>query len=194
MLPPTIDKNDKQAFWLIGVFSIIVFGVIVLLGRYKLEVDLSFDVHIFALVNAILNSVTALLLAAALWAVKSGKYILHKQLMMTALLLSVFFLLSYITHHLLAGDARFGDANHDGNVSPEELAVVGRMRTVYFFILGTHIVLAALILPFILYTAYRALTAEFDKHKKLARITWPLWFYVAVTGPVVYLMISPYYR
>jgi putative membrane protein len=193
MLPPTINKNDKQARWLIGVFSIVVFIVVLLLGRYKLRVDMSFDVHIFALLNAVLNSITAVLLLAALWAVKAHRYLLHKRLMLTALLLSVFFLISYITHHLLAGEARFGDSNHDGIVSPEEIAAVGSMRSVYFFILGTHIVLAAIILPFILFTAYRALIAEFDRHKKLARITWPLWLYVAITGPVVYWMIRPYY-
>lgn len=193
MLPPSINKNDKQARWLIGIFSVVVFIVVLLLGRYKLQVDLSFDVHIFALLNAVLNSITAVLLLAALWAVKAHRYLLHKRLMLTALLLSVFFLISYITHHLLAGEARFGDSNHDGIVSPEEIAAAGSMRSVYFFILGTHIVLAAVILPFILFTAYRALIAEFDRHKKLARITWPLWLYVAITGPVVYWMIRPYY-
>ena len=194
MLPASINKNDKQANWLIGIFSVVVFGVIVILSRYKLEVDLGFDVHIFATFNAWINASTAVLLLAALWAVKNKKYLLHKRLMMTALLLSVLFLVSYIAHHLLAGEAKFGDSNHDGIVSPDELLQVGKTRIVYFFILATHIILAALILPFILFTAYRALTAEFEAHKKLARITWPLWFYVAVTGPVVYCMISPYYR
>jgi putative membrane protein len=194
MLPPSITKNDKRAAWLIGIFSVVVFVIVVLLGRYKLEVNVGFDIHIFALINAFLNATTAVLLVLALYVVKNGNYLLHKKIMMTALVLSVLFLVSYITHHLLAGEARYGDGNHDGIVSPEELALVGNMRPVYFFILGTHIVLAALILPFILYTAYRGLTSEFDKHKKLARITWPLWLYVAVTGPVVYWMISPYYR
>lgn len=194
MLPASINKNDKQARWLIGIFSVVVFGVIVLLSRYKLQVELGFDVHIFAAVNALVNATTALLLLAALWAVKNKKYLLHKRLMMTALVLSVLFLVSYIAHHLLAGEAKFGDSNHDGMVSPDELLAVGKMRMIYFLILVTHIILAAIILPFILFTAYRAMTAEFETHKKLARITWPLWFYVAVTGPVVYWMISPYYR
>jgi putative membrane protein len=194
MLPPSINKNDKRAGWLIGIFSVVVFSVVVLLGRVKLAVDLGFDIHVFALINAVLNATTAVLLLAALYVVKNGRYLLHKRLMMTALTLSVLFLVSYISHHLLAGEAKFGDGNHDGIVTPEEQQLVSNMRLVYYFILGTHILLAALILPFILYTAYRGLTAEFDKHKKLARITWPLWFYVAVTGPVVYWMISPYYR
>jgi putative membrane protein len=94
----------------------------------------------------------------------------------------------------LAGEAKFGDSNHDGLVDEQELMAVGNTRLIYFIILITHIFLAAIILPFILFTAYRALTAEYTLHKKLAKITWPLWLYVAVTGPVVYWMIHPYYR
>jgi putative membrane protein len=194
MLPPAIAKNDRTAKWLIGIFSVVVFTVVVLLSRFKLDIDLGFNVHIFAMINAVINALTAVLLVAALWAVKSKQYILHKRLMMTALILSVVFLVSYIAHHLLAGEAKFGDADHDGIVSQSELAAVSGTRGIYFFILGTHIVLAAIILPFILFTAYRGLTAEFDRHRKLARITWPLWFYVAVTGPLVYWFISPYYH
>ena len=194
MLEASINKNDKKAKWLIGIFSVVVFTAIVLLSRFKLEVDLGFNVHIFATINAFINSAIAILLVAALIAVKNRNYLLHKKLMMVALVLSVFFLVSYIAHHLLAGEAKFGDANHDGIVSDDEKLQVGNIRMVYYIILGTHIILAAIILPFILFTAYRGLTAEFPLHKKIARITWPLWFYVAVTGPVVYWMISPYYR
>ncbi len=193
MLQAAISKNDKKASWLIGIFSVVVFTAVVLLGRVKLELNLGFDVHIFATINAIINSAIAVLLVAALVAVKNKNYQLHKQLMMLALILSILFLVSYIAHHLLAGEARFGDADHDGLLSEEEKLQAGTIRVVYYLILGTHIVLAALILPLILFTAYRALTAEFPAHKKLAKITWPLWFYVAVTGPIVYWMISPYY-
>ncbi len=194
MLKASIEKNDKLAGWLIGIFSVVVFAVVIVLGRVKLEVNLGFDVHVFAMANAFINATIAVLLVAALVAVKQKKYVLHKQLMMTALVLSVMFLLSYIAHHLFAGEAKFGDANHDGLVSEDEILAVGNMRLIYFVILITHIFLAAIILPFILFTAYRALTAEFPAHKKLAKITWPLWFYVAVTGPIVYWMISPYYQ
>jgi putative membrane protein len=194
MLAPSITKNDTKAKWLITIFSIVVFTAVILLGRYKLDVDLGFDVHIFATANAFINSAIAILLVAALIAVKKQNYLLHKRIMLFALILSVLFLVSYIAHHLLAGEAKFGDANHDGFLADEEKLLIANVRGIYYFILGTHILLAALILPFILFTAYRALTAEFPAHKKLARITWPLWFYVAVTGPVVYWMISPYYR
>jgi putative membrane protein len=193
MLQASISKNDKKASWLIGIFSVVVFTAVVLLGRVKLELNLGFDVHIFATINAFINSAIAVLLVAALVAVKNKNYQLHKTLMMLALVLSILFLVSYIAHHLLAGEARFGDTNHDGVLSEEEKLQVGNIRVLYYLILGTHIVLAALILPLILFTAYRALTAEFPAHKKLAKITWPLWFYVAVTGPIVYFMISPYY-
>ena len=193
MLAASISKNDKKANWLIGIFSVVVFTVVVILGKYKLDIHTGFDVHIFAKANAVINSIIAVLLVAALVAVKQQNYLLHKKLMMIALLLSVAFLVSYITHHLLAGEARFGDADHDGLVSDAEKLAVGSVRLIYYIILVSHIFLAAIILPFILFTAYRALTAEYATHKKLAKITWPLWFYVAVTGVVVYWMISPYY-
>lgn len=194
MLKPSIAKNDRLANWLIGIFSLVVFIVVVVLGKFKLEVELGFDVHIFATINAFVNASIALVLVAALVAVKKKNYELHKKFMITALVLSIFFLLSYIAHHLLAGEAKYGDSNHDGIVDEAEKLAAGAMRLVYLVILITHIILAAIILPFILFTAYRGLTSEFNAHKKLARITWPLWFYVAVTGPIVYFMISPYYN
>ena len=134
------------------------------------------------------------LLIAGLLAIKQKKYRLHKRIMLTAIILSVLFLVSYICHHLFAGESKFGDLNHDGILSDEEKAQAGTLRFVYYFILATHIPLAGIILPFILFTAYRGLTGEYDKHKKLVRITWPVWFYVAVTGVVVYFLISPYYH
>jgi len=179
MLPPSNQKNDRLANWLIGKFSVVVFVVVVVLGRVKLDIDMGFDIHIFALANAIINSIISVLLIGALVAVKSKKFELHRKMMFGALILSIVFLLSYILHHLLAGDTKFGGE--------------GAIRYFYYFILITHIILAALILPFILFTAYRGLTAEWPQHRKLAKITWPLWLYVAITGPIVYIMISPYY-
>lgn len=180
MLQAVWKKNDTKAKRLIIAVSVIVFVAIVVLGRVKLDVSPGFDEHIFAGINAVINSIVSVLLLAALIAVKRKNYLLHKRLMLTSIILSTLFLVSYICHHLLAGETKFGGG--------------GAIRYVYYFILGTHVVLAALILPFILFTAYRALTGEWQRHKKLARITWPVWFYVAVTGVVVYLMISPYYN
>jgi putative membrane protein len=194
LLPPAISKNDKKARLLILVFSFIVFAAVSFLTQVKINVNLGFNVHVFAFANAIINSIIAVLLMAALIAVKSGHYLLHKRIMITALILSIIFLVSYIAHHLLAGEAYYGDTNHDGIVSDAEKLAVSDTRTIYLILLATHIFLAAIILPFILFTAYRALISEFDRHKKLARITWPLWFFVAVSGPVIYWMIHPYYR
>jgi putative membrane protein len=193
MLLATWEKNDRKATILIIAFSVIVFVVVSVLGRVTLDVNLSFDVHIFAKANAIINSIVAILLLCGLIAVKTKRYFLHKRIMLTSMFLSVLFLISYICHHLFAGEARFGDINHDGILSGQEKIDAGSARFIYYFILGTHIPLAGIVLPFILFTVYRALIGEFDKHKKLVRITWPLWFYVAVTGVIVYVMISPYY-
>jgi putative membrane protein len=193
MLNPVLKKNDKKAGWLIITFSVIVFSAVLLLSKIKLDVDLGFDVHVFALLNSLINSVVAILLLLALLAVKTKKYETHKKLMLTAMLLSILFLLSYICHHLLAGDTRFGDIDHNGLLSEAEETAASPLRIIYYVILGTHIPLAGIILPFILFTAYRALIGEYPQHKKLARITWPVWFYVAVTGVIVYVLISPYY-
>lgn len=194
MLPQALwQKNDRKAYTLIGIFSVIVFAAVVILGRVKLNIQTGFDVHIFAKANAVINSCVAILLIIALVAVKNKNYSLHKKLMLGAMVFSVLFLVSYIAHHLLSGETRFGDTDHDGLLSEVEKATAGTSRMLYYIILGTHIPLAGIILPFILLSAYRALTGEFQKHKKLVRITWPVWFYVAVTGVIVYLMISPYY-
>lgn len=192
MLAPW-TKNDRKARIIIFLFSIIIFAAIIVLGRVKLDYDPGFDIHIFAKINAFINSIVAVLLVAGLIAVKNQKLYLHKRIMITAMVLSVFFLLSYIGHHLFAGETKFGDSDLDGIVTEEEKSLVSSSRMLYYIVLGTHIPLAAIILPFILFTAYRALTGDFEKHKKLVRITWPVWFYVAITGVIVYWMISPYY-
>ena len=191
---PYLTKNDKTAKIFIWTVSIIVFVAVAVLSRVKLNVDLGFDAHLFAKANAVINFTVTLLLIAGLWAVKTKKYLLHKRIMIAAIILSILFLVSYICHHLFAGETKFGDIDHNGIVSADEKTMGGSLRIIYYFILGTHIPLAGIILPFILFTAYRSLTGEYQKHKKLARITWPVWLYVAVTGVVVYLMISPYYN
>lgn len=179
MLPASIKKNDKRASLLIFIFSVVVFVAVVFLSRVKLDVELPFNVHLFAKVNAIINSLVSLLLVVGLIAVKNAKYQLHRNIMMTAMVLSLLFLVSYICHHLFSESTSYGGE--------------GFAKTLYYIILITHIILAAVILPFILYTSYRALVAEWPAHRKLAKITWPIWFYVSITGVIVYLMISPYY-
>lgn len=179
MLQASMIKNDKKAKTIIWIVSIVVFTAVVVLSKFKLNVNLGFNPHLFAQANAIINSIVAFLLIAGFLAVKQKSYLLHKRIMLTAIILSVLFLVSYIGHHLLAGETKYGGE--------------GIGKTIYYILLITHIPLAAIILPFILFTAYRALIGEYEQHKKLVRLTWPVWFYVAVTGVVIYLMISPYY-
>ena len=125
MLAPSLNKNDKQATWLIGIFSFVVFAAVTTLGAIKIKFNVGFDVHIFAKINAVVNSLVTILLAAALVAVKQQKFILHKRLMLSAMVLSIIFLISYICHHLLAGDTKYGGT--------------GPLRYFYFLILITHI-------------------------------------------------------
>lgn len=179
MIQASIQRNDKAAYWFIGVVSVVVFGAVVLLKNNTFPIEVGFDAHIFAQINAIINSAVSVLLIAGYVLVLRKNYVAHRAVMLSAILLSVGFLVSYIAHHLLAGETKFGGE--------------GWIRTFYFFILITHIILAAIILPFILYTSYQSLSGQFAKHKKIARITFPIWLYVSITGVLVYLMISPYY-
>jgi putative membrane protein len=180
MFPAVIKKNDKVAYQIIGVFSFVVFAVVVSLGRYKLlGIELGFDPHIFATVNAFINTAVSICLMAGLYFVKQKQYSNHRVIMMTAMVLSFLFLVSYIFHHLLTVDTHFGGS--------------GAIRYFYYPLLITHIILAAIILPFILLTTYRAMTADFAAHKKNARITFPIWLYVSISGVLVYILISPYY-
>src|SRR5881398_2240186 len=120
-----IAKNDRKARTLIFSFSVIVFLAVSALGKYKLNVDLGFDEHIFAKANAIINTIVTLLLLAGLYTAKSGRYTTHRNIMLTAMALSILFLICYICHHLFAGEARFGDINHDGILSETEKQAVG---------------------------------------------------------------------
>ncbi len=177
---PLLPKNDKIAYWIIGVFSLVIFIAITALARIKVELDLGFNPHVFAKINAGINFTVAVLLPIGIYLAKHKKYTAHKRVMFTAIVLSSLFLISYVLHHLLTASTSY----------PKD---AGSIKYFYYFILITHIFLAGIILPFILITAYRALTAEFSAHKKIARITFPIWWYVSITGVLVYEMISPYY-
>ncbi|MFM2000185.1 MAG: hypothetical protein RL204_2132, partial [Bacteroidota bacterium] len=150
-LTPSLVKNDKKAKTLIYLVSAVVFVAVVALKYLKLEVDLGFDVHLFAKANATINGTVAVTLVLALVAVKMKNFKLHKTMMLVAMGLSVLFLLSYIAYHLLTAETPF-PADAPG-------------RGMYLLILATHIILAGLILPFILFSAYRALIGEYPEHK-----------------------------
>jgi len=174
-----LQLAEAPAKRLIWIFSAVVFTAVVVLNRIQLPAPEGLDVHVFAKVNAVLNSLVSVLLLAGLFTAKAGNWTAHRSAMLGAMALSVLFLVSYILHHLFAGDTPFGGT--------------GAVKVVYYLILITHILLAGLSLPFILFTAYRGLKAQHPAHRTLARRVWPVWFYVSVSGVVVYLFISPYY-
>ncbi len=187
------QKNDRKAHWLIWIFSAIVFVAVTVLDRITVQANLGFDPHIFAQLSAGVNTLVSILLVLALILVKQKNFEWHKRVMIFTMALSVLFLVFYIAHHLFTGETKFGDLNHNGTLDDYEKLVAGSLRYVYYIIISTHIILAGIVMPFVLYSAYRALTGDFAKHKKLVRYTFPIWFYVAISGVIVYLMISPYY-
>lgn len=188
----TLEKKFKGS--IIAVSIIIPIAVAVLfsvkLKDFGINIEpLSFLPPIYASINA----ATALLLIMGVLAIKNGNRKVHERIMTLAIACSVVFLVMYVAYHMSADSTKYGDVNADGLLDATEIANAGSMRMVYFFILISHIVLSVAIIPMVLFTYVRALAERFDKHKKLAKITFPLWLYVAVTGVVVYLMISPYY-
>ncbi|QLG44537.1 DUF420 domain-containing protein [Costertonia aggregata] len=173
----TIAAKEKKFNTLITIVSIIVPVVVALLFRVKIPnvEPLSFLPPIYASINGL----TAVLLIVAVWAIKNGKRELHQKLMTTCIALSLLFLLMYIGYHMTSESTAFGGE--------------GIIRYVYYFILISHIFLSIAIIPLVLKTYARAYLKKFESHRKLAKITFPIWLYVAITGVVVYIMISPYY-
>ncbi|MBN8643250.1 MAG: DUF420 domain-containing protein [Flavobacteriales bacterium] len=189
------NTTDTKYNKLIIAVSIVIPIVVALLFSFKLK-DFGFDVEPLSFlppIYATINGITAIVLITAVWAIKNGNRTLHERLMKFAILCSLAFLVMYVAYHLTSVSTKYGDSNADGILDATELASVGSMRLIYFVILITHILLSIVIIPLVLFTYVRALAQRFDKHKKLAKITFPIWLYVAVTGVVVYLMISPYY-
>lgn len=196
MLQPVLQQNDKKAKRIIIIVSFIVFAAVTVLGKYNLAGRdiLPFNPRIFATLNAYINAIVAVLLVAGLLTVKNQRLALHKNIMLLAMFLSILFLVSYIGHHLFAGETAYGETDGIKGLSPAEIEAAGTTRTFYLALLLTHIPLAGLVMPFILFAAYRALTGDYEKHKKLVRYVWPVWLYVAITGVAIYWMIEPFYK
>ncbi|EDP72436.1 YozB [Flavobacteriales bacterium ALC-1] len=178
----TIDKEKEKKYnkWIVALSIIIPLAVAALFG-VNLR-SLGFDVEPLTFlppIYASINGLTALVLIVAVVAIKNKNRKLHERLMKFAILLSVAFLLMYIAYHMTSDSTKFGGQ--------------GNIKYIYYFILITHIILSIVIIPFVLITYVRAITNNIERHKKIAKITFPLWLYVAITGVVVYLMISPYY-
>ena len=175
----TINPN-KNANLLIWVLSIAIPVVVALLIYMPQTGALgTLDVSFLPSLNALLNSLVAVCLLAGLYFVKNKNIAMHRTFMFTAFVLSSLFLISYVTYHFQAPATKYGGE--------------GVMRMIYFTVLLTHIILAAVVVPLVLFTIYFAISNQIDKHKKLVKFTYPIWLYVSVTGPLVYFMISPYY-
>jgi len=173
------------------VISVAVLFLVGLMRQVKLDVGIDFS--FLPPIHASLNALCALSLIAALYFIKTKQVDLHQKAVYTALGLSFLFLLSYVAYHFTTPETIFGDLNGDRDLSPEEIALAGSSRTIYLIILLSHIVLAAVSLPFILFTFIRGYTGQYEKHKKMARWVYPIWLYVAITGPICYLLLAPYY-
>jgi putative membrane protein len=172
--------EKKYSKWIILV-SILIPVVVAVLFSVKLK-DLGFNVEPLPFlppIYATFNGITAIFLVAGVLAIKNGNRTLHQRLMTTAIALSLAFLVMYVAYHMTTDSTKFGGE--------------GIIRPIYFFILFSHILLSVAVIPLVLITYVRALAERFDRHKKIAKITFPIWLYVAVTGVIVYLMISPYY-
>jgi putative membrane protein len=185
-----LEKKLNIGAWVVTGVVLVLVGI---MRRVKIPLPESVDLSFLAPFHASVNALTAVTLLVALYFIKQKQVEAHRNTMMFALGLSVLFLLSYVAYHFTTPETIFGDLDRDGVLSIEELAAVGSTRTFYLVILVSHIVLAAVSLPFILFTFIRAYTGQYDRHRKMARWVWPIWFYVAVTGPVAYLMLMPYY-
>jgi putative membrane protein len=170
----TNNKKYNRIIWGLSIIIPIAVAALFLIRIPGIE-RMGFLPPIYAAINAL----TAVILIISVIQIKKGNRKNHEFLMKTAILLSLLFLLLYIAYHMTSDSTKYGGD--------------GILKYLYYFILITHIMLSITVIPFVLITYVRAITGKFEKHKKIARITFPLWLYVAITGVIVYLMISPYY-
>ncbi|MDM1395807.1 DUF420 domain-containing protein [Myroides odoratimimus] len=173
-----IEQKYNKWIWVLSIVIPVVVAILFGVNLQKLGYDvkpLSFLPPIYASINGL----TAVLLVWAVMAIKKGNKQLHERLIKVCIACSLAFLAMYVAYHMTSIETKFGGE--------------GIIRPIYFFILITHILLSIIIIPFVLFTFVRGISGSYERHKKLARITYPMWLYVAVTGVIVYLMISPYY-
>lgn len=171
------QKKEPYKKLIITLSVLIPLTVAILIGMPKIK---GYDFSFLPPIYASINGLTAILLVVAVMAIKNGKRLLHERLMKTSIFLSASFLVMYVVYHITSESTAFGGE--------------GSIRYVYFFILISHILLSIGVIPVVLFTYVRALSGDFERHKALAKFTFPFWLYVSVSGVIVYLMISPYYK
>lgn len=172
-----MNGNKEPYRGLIIALSVVIPIVVAILFRVQIK---GYDFSFLPPIYATINGITAILLIISVTAIKKGKRKVHEMLNKICIGLSALFLVMYVVYHMTSEPTPYGGE--------------GMMRGVYFFILITHIALSVIVIPFVLFTFSRALAGNFERHKRIAKFTFPLWLYVAVTGVIVYLMISPYYK
>ena len=174
-------KENKALAKKLNIVAYILSAVVLLLVGMmrRVKLDIGLDLSFLPMVNALLNTVVAILLVVALYYIKKKDIINHRKAIIAAMGFSALFLTGYVFYHFTTEETRF--------------CREGMIRNVYFFFLITHVVLAAVSLPFIFFTFIRGFTYQVEKHKKMARYVWPIWFYVAITGPLCYLLLRPCY-
>lgn len=169
-----LEKRLNIAAYVVSVLVLLLVGLM-----RRVKIDLGVDFSFLPPIHASLNAIAAVFLVLAFYFIRKKNVVMHRRFIYAALACSALFLLSYVLYHFTTPETRYGGT--------------GVMRYLYFFLLITHVVLAGLILPFILLTFNRAFTGQYERHRKMARWVFPLWLYVALTGPVCYLMLKPYY-
>lgn len=180
MKQENLQAEKKYNLWIVILSVIIPIVVAILFGVNLREMGFNVEPLTFLPpIYASINAITALVLVLAFMAIQNKKIALHKKLMQFAILLSLAFLVMYVAYHMTSDSTKYGGE--------------GIIKYVYYFILITHVLLSIVVIPFVLITYVRAITNNIERHKKIAKITFPLWLYVAITGVVVYIMISPYY-
>lgn len=183
------ENNNNYSIW-IKIISVVI--PLVVAGLFTVKIEYELPIFLPPIYSTI-NGITAILLIIAFWAIKNRKIKLHENLMKICIALSLVFLIMYIAYHITSTSTIFGDVNNDGIRDASEKAEIGRELYIYAFILISHIVLSIALIPMVLTSYVRAIQKEFDPHKKIGKITLPVWLYVTITGVIVYIMISPYY-
>lgn len=184
----TIEQKYRP---LIIIVSIVVPVVVALLFSIKIE---GYDFSFLPPIYASLNGLTALLLISAVIAIKKGNRKIHERLIKSAIVCSLLFLIGYILYHITSTHTIYGDIDHNGSLDENENSIFKTSKLIYLALLISHIILSIMIIPMVLITYVKGIAQNFESHKKWARYTFPTWLYVAVSGVVVYLMISPFYK
>jgi len=185
----SVNKEKKYRPLIIILSIVLPLAVAALFGVEIEGYDLSFLPPVYATINGL----TAVILTAAVISIVNQKRKTHEMLMKSAMVCSILFLLMYVAYHTTSDTTHYGDLNHNGELDAAEASEIGSSIIVYYIILISHIFLSVAVIPLVLFTYVKGISGNFKSHKKLARITFPIWLYVAISGVIVYVMISPYY-